>query len=66
MKTFRVAFLMERLSPPSSGLTGSFDSTYLNGLKNIVNYITNKGGYAILDPHNFARYNGGVITDLNA
>jgi endoglucanase len=66
MKTFRVAFLMERLSPPSSGLTGSFDSTYLNGLKTIVNYITNKGGYAILDPHNFARYNGGVITDLNA
>ncbi|PVF96643.1 putative cellulase precursor [Serendipita vermifera] len=66
MKTFRIAFLMERLSPPSSGLTGSFDSTYLNGLKTIVNYVTSKGGYAILDPHNFARYNGGVITDLNA
>lgn len=62
MNTFRIAFLMERMSPISTGLTGSFDSTYLNGLKTIVNYITNKGGYAILDPHNFARYNNAIIT----
>lgn len=57
---------MERISPPSTGLTGNFDQAYLNGLKNNVNYITLKGGYAVLDPHNFARYNGQVITDLNA
>ncbi|CAG7851754.1 Endo-beta-1,4-glucanase B Short=Endoglucanase B; AltName: Full=Carboxymethylcellulase B; AltName: Full=Cellulase B; Flags: Precursor [Serendipita indica DSM 11827] len=62
MNTFRIAFLMERMSPISTGLSGSFDSTYLNGLKTIVNYITNKGGYAILDPHNFARYNNAIIT----
>ncbi|KAF9519115.1 glycoside hydrolase family 5 protein [Hydnum rufescens UP504] len=31
--TFRVPFLMERISPPSTGLTGPFDSTYLSGLK---------------------------------
>ncbi|KAG9057832.1 hypothetical protein FS842_003594 [Serendipita sp. 407] len=62
MNTFRIAFLMERLSPPSQGLTGSFDTTYLNGLKTIVNYVTNKGGYAVIEPHNFARYNGAVIT----
>ncbi|TDL25485.1 endoglucanase [Rickenella mellea] len=60
--TFRVAFLMERISPPSSGLTGGFDSTYLNGLKTIVNYITSKGAYAVIDPHNFMRYNGQVIS----
>jgi endoglucanase len=66
MNTFRIAFLMERLSPPANGLTGSFDSTYLNGLKTIVTYVTGKGGYAIIDPHNFARYNGAVITDTSA
>ena len=51
MNTFRVAFLMERLAPPSGGITGSFDATYLAGLKKIVSYITSKGGYAIIDPH---------------
>jgi len=57
MNTFRVAFLMERISPPATGLTGSFNATYLQGLKDTVNYITNKGAYAILDPHNFLHYN---------
>jgi len=64
--TFRVCFLMERLSPPAQGLTGSFDATYLSGLTTIVNYITNKGGYALLDPHNYLRYNGAVISDATA
>ncbi|KAG8769652.1 hypothetical protein FRC12_004829 [Ceratobasidium sp. 428] len=62
MNTFRIAFTMERISPPAGGLTGSFDATYLAGLKKIVSYITSKGGYAILDPHNYLRYNGAVIT----
>ncbi|KIO16912.1 glycoside hydrolase family 5 protein [Tulasnella calospora MUT 4182] len=64
--TFRVAFLMERLNPPATGLTGAFDSTYLNGLKTTVNYITGKGAYAIIDPHNFMRYNNGIISDQTA
>ena len=54
---------MERLSPLSQGLTGTFDATYLAGLKSIVSYVTSKGGYAIIDPHNFGRYNGGVISN---
>lgn len=30
----------------------------------IVNYITNtKGAYAIVDPHNYGRYYGNIITD---
>jgi len=62
MNTFRVPFKVERLSPLNQGITGSFDQTYLNGLKTIVNYITNKGAYAILDPHNYMRYNGNTIT----
>lgn len=33
--TFRIPFLMERLSPPATGLTGPFDSTYLEGLKTV-------------------------------
>ncbi|KAF9003957.1 endoglucanase [Cyathus striatus] len=63
--TFRVPFQQERMSPPSVGLTGAFDQTYLNGLKTIVNYITNKGAYAVIEPHNFMRYNGAVITSTS-
>ncbi|KAG8980338.1 hypothetical protein FRC05_005968 [Tulasnella sp. 425] len=61
--TFRVAFLMERLNPPATGLTGAFDSAYLSGLKTTVNYITGKGAYAVIDPHNFMRYNNNIISD---
>ncbi|PAV16406.1 endoglucanase [Pyrrhoderma noxium] len=63
--TFRVPFLVERLSPPSTGLTDSFDSTYLNGLKTIVNYITGKGAFALLDPHNYMIYNGATISSTS-
>jgi endoglucanase len=66
MNTFRIAFLMERLSPTATGLTGPFDATYLSGLKGIVSYVTSNGGFAVLDPHNFARYNGAIITDTSA
>ena len=48
--TFRVPFLMERVSPPSTGgLSGPFNATYLSGLKDTVSYITGKGGYAAID-----------------
>jgi endoglucanase len=63
MNTFRVTFLMERMSPPSTGLAGPFNSVYLSGLTTIVNYITNKGGFALLDPHNFMSYNGAQISN---
>ncbi|THG99752.1 hypothetical protein EW026_g2669 [Hermanssonia centrifuga] len=64
--TFRITFLMERISPPATGLTGPFDATYLSGLKTIVSYVTGKGGYALVDPHNFMIYNGATISDTNA
>ncbi|KAI0806418.1 glycoside hydrolase family 5 protein [Xylaria sp. FL0064] len=58
---FRVAFAMERLVPDE--LTATVASGYMTNLTATVNYITGKGAYAILDPHNFGRYYGNVITD---
>ncbi len=55
---------MERLAPGT--LTGTFDSGYLNNLTTVINGITNAGAYAILDPHNYGRYYGNIITDTNA
>ncbi|KAH9933594.1 endoglucanase [Epithele typhae] len=64
--TFRIPFLMERISPPSTGgMTGPFDQTYLNGLKTIVSYITGKGGYAAIDPHNYMIFNGQTISSTS-
>lgn len=63
--TFRITFLMERLTPPATGLTGPFDADYLSGLTSIANYITNKGGFAVIDPHNFMRFNGEVISSTD-
>ncbi|RWA11639.1 hypothetical protein EKO27_g3469 [Xylaria grammica] len=31
----------------------------------IVNFVTGKGAYAIIDPHNFGRYYGNIITDID-
>ncbi|PVH89056.1 glycoside hydrolase family 5 protein [Cadophora sp. DSE1049] len=62
MNTFRVAFMMERLIPTT--MTGTVNQAYAQGLTSYVNYITNtKGAIAVLDPHNFGRYYGNVISD---
>ncbi|KAI0542082.1 glycoside hydrolase family 5 protein [Xylaria digitata] len=58
---FRVAFSMERLV--ADKLTNDIAADYLKNLTATVDYITAKGAYAILDPHNFGRYYGNVITD---
>jgi endoglucanase len=47
-------------------LTSGFAAPYLADLKSTVNLITSKGAYAVLDPHNYARYYGNVITDVKA
>ncbi|KAK3329869.1 putative cellulase precursor [Apodospora peruviana] len=57
---FRVAFSMERLAPNT--LTNTFDPAYLQNLTQTINYITSAGAYAVLDPHNFGRYYGNIIT----
>ncbi|KAF3939985.1 Endoglucanase [Dactylella cylindrospora] len=67
LNTFRINTKMERITPPSSGgLTGPFDSAYISGLDTIINYVTNKGAYAIIDPHNYGRFSSAIITDTNA
>jgi len=56
----RVPFLWERLQP---NLQAHFDSAYFANLTATVSTIKAAGGTAILDPHNYARYNGKVIGD---
>jgi len=61
--SFRIPFSMERMVPNT--LTSSLATAYLQNLTQTVNYITNRGGWAILDPHNFGRYYGNIITDTS-
>ncbi|KAG0158978.1 hypothetical protein PDIDSM_6498 [Penicillium digitatum] len=60
MNIFRVAFLMERLVPNS--MIGEFDGAYLSNLTATVTAITDAGSHAVLDPQNFGRYNGQIIS----
>lgn len=61
--TFRIPFAMERMARNS--LTSQLDAGYLANLTHVVNYVTNNGGYAVLDPHNYGRYYGNIITDVS-
>jgi endoglucanase len=64
MNTIRVPTMMERIIPGQ--LRGTINETYIAGLDKTIAYITGKGAYAILDPHNFGRYYSQVITDVGA
>ncbi|CAG8958388.1 hypothetical protein HYFRA_00011065 [Hymenoscyphus fraxineus] len=58
INTFRIAFLLERMCPLSYGLGAKFNETHFDYYADAVHYITKtKGAYAILDPHNYMRYN---------
>ncbi|KAJ6576546.1 endoglucanase [Mycena vulgaris] len=59
---FRIPFLMERLVAPATGIAGPLSSAYLANLTATVNYITGKGAFAALDPHNFMNYNNAPIS----
>ena len=61
---FRIAFAMERLAP--NQLTATLDSAYLKNLTDTVNFITSRGGWAIIEPHNFGRYYDNIVTDTAA
>ena len=62
--TFRINFYMERLIPNS--MTGTPDAAYLRNLTEQVNYVTSRGAYAMIQPHNYGRYYKEIITDTNA
>lgn len=55
---------MERLT--TSSLTGQQNAAYLQNLTTVVNHITSSGGWAVLDPHNYGRFFGNIITDTAA
>jgi hypothetical protein len=38
---FRIPFLLERLAPPATGITGPFNAAYLSGLKTVGFHFTN-------------------------
>lgn len=59
---FRVPFAMERMLS-SESLTASLAPAYLANYTGTIDYITSAGAYAIVDPHNFGRFYGSVITD---
>ncbi|CAG9952287.1 unnamed protein product [Clonostachys rosea f. rosea IK726] len=63
MNTFRIATRMERLVPDT--LTGSINETYFEGLQTVVDHVTGKGWYAVIDLHNYGRYYGNIITDVD-
>lgn len=58
MTTFRLPFRWERLQPTRGA---AFNAAELTRLRTTVNRIVSKGGYVMLDPHNYARYGAGVI-----
>ncbi|KAF2279346.1 glycoside hydrolase [Westerdykella ornata] len=53
----RLPFLLERICPLSTGLGSTFNETYFAELQKAVIHITKSGAYAILDAHNYMRYN---------
>ncbi|KAJ6137921.1 hypothetical protein N7471_004407 [Penicillium samsonianum] len=63
MNIFRVDFRMERLVPNS--MTGGFDDAYLKNLTATVKAITDAGSHAVLDPHNYGRYNGEIMSSAS-
>ncbi|KAI1341017.1 endoglucanase 1 [Xylariaceae sp. FL0016] len=58
LNLFRIAFLLERMCPPATGLGATFNETHFDLFKEAVDYVSvTKGAYVILDPHNYMRYN---------
>ncbi len=59
MNTIRFPFLWERVQ---LSLGSGLDPTEMSRMDTFINYVTQtKRMYLLLDPHNYARYNGQVI-----
>ncbi|KAG2419241.1 endoglucanase 3 precursor [Aspergillus terreus] len=63
MNIFRVQFKMERLTP--DGMTGAYNEDYLANLTATVDAVNQAGAHAILDPHNYGRFNDEIITSTS-
>lgn len=53
---------MERMLSEDD-LTSALSPAYLANYTGTIDYITSKGAYAIVDPHNFGRFYGAIIED---
>lgn len=42
-------------------LGGNLDASWFTQYDQLVQYVLSKGAYAILDLHNYARWNGGIV-----
>lgn len=62
MNAVRVPFRWERMQP---SLNGALDATYLAGLDAVVAHAASIGVTVLVDPHNYARYNGQVVGSAN-
>ncbi|KAF3920505.1 Endoglucanase [Dactylellina cionopaga] len=60
----RIPIKLERAAPNGLKNPATYDQGYLSGLYQILSYITSSGGKAIIDIHNFGRYNGDILTDV--
>src|SRR5688500_11083086 len=58
MSVIRLPFRWERLQPTRRA---ALDAAELGRLTTTVSHMTDKGASVILDPHNYARYQGQVI-----
>jgi len=58
MNTLRMPFLWERIQPT---LNTALDATELSRFDAFVTATTAKGMNVVLDPHNYARYNGALV-----
>lgn len=52
---------MERMAVGT--MTASLNSDYLTPYAAIISCITSNGAHAVVDAHNYGRYNGAIITD---
>lgn len=60
---FRIPFAWEKLQ---KCFNCNLDSNYLNLIKQAVSLVTSRGDIALLDLHNYFRYNGNLVTDSSA
>jgi endoglucanase len=58
MNTIRFPFMWERVQKT---LNGNLDTVELRRMDSFISYVTGKGAFLVLDPHNSARYNGQII-----
>ncbi|KAF7868759.1 uncharacterized protein EAF02_009495 [Botrytis sinoallii] len=63
MNIFRVPFLLERMA--QSSITADLDATYLASYKEVIDYITAAGASAVMEAHNYGRYDSAIITSTS-